>query len=837
MNFKQFLFFCATGFLLFACNTEKENMLPSQFTLLDFENKVIDTEDLNILTYLYFYNGAGVAVADIVGDDLPDIYMVSNLGENKLLENMGNMSFRDVTATAGVAGKADWQTGTAIVDINSDGLQDIFVCSVNNIHGFTGHNELYINEGNGRFSEQAAAYGVDQQDFSTAATFFDYDRDGDLDLYLLNHAVHTEDGYRKPAEQVRGEVSESAGDRLLRNDGGSFTDVSIEAGIIRSKVSYGLAVKAADLNLDGWPDLYVSNDFHENDYIYLNQGDGSFTLSTNEMLRYSTKYSMGNDVADVNNDGWPDVFVADMEPWDEQIKQTTQGEDLPEIFAFKLGYGYARQYARNTLQLSDRGQRFYDVAQQYGIGATDWSWSPIFDDFNQDGKLDLFVSNGIWRRPNNLDFLNYISGITIKQQLQTGNKHDLEIVERMPTGLVENQFFLQEEQGFSLAEHAGFDFADSSTGTASADFDGDGDLDLVINRLNEPALIWENRLSTGHSLVLQFSNPSTAYGTKAVAHVGDQRITKELFPQRGFMSQSQPLLHFGLGTADLPDSLVITWFSGEIESYTRENLSNQMMLQVPKGEISQPAILQAPTKSLQAKYNSQPFATTALLPYLGFTETESFSVTKKDIQVDLRPFQSPQIKVNDEAITHNAPKGFWQSAAIFDKDNDGDLDVLLGNLGLNHRLTASAERPLRLYIYDFDDNGQEEYIWAVAKNNAYYPLLHKDEIAKQLVFLNKEFTSYESFANQTVEDIFGAKLQDARLLEIDTFESGWLVQQNDGFTWQPLLFAQQQGPITAIEQTANNQWQISGSFDKFVPYIGYLELPKQVWNEGSWKNM
>jgi len=407
------------SFLIFSsCNEEGKSgseylfvELDPNVTGIDFTNQLTETEEFNIIEYLYFYNGGGVAVGDINNDGLLDLYFSANQLPNKLFLNKGNLVFEDITAQSGLASAGAWKTGVSMVDINGDGLLDIYVCRLGDWKGIKGKNELYLNNGDLTFTENAAEFGLDFQGFSTQAAFFDYDLDGDLDMYLLNHAVHTANSYGRASLRYRD--SGPSGDRLYRNNADKgekkLTPVTNEAGIFSSQIGYGLGVGISDINKDGWPDIYVSNDFNENDYLYLNLGNGTFKESGSESITQTSRFSMGNDLADINNDGWIDILSLDMLPEDEITQKRSAGEDSYEIYRLKLNFGYGRQVSRNTLQLNNRNGTFSEIAQLAGISATDWSWAPLFADFDNDGWKDLFVYNGILRRPNDMDYINFIT--------------------------------------------------------------------------------------------------------------------------------------------------------------------------------------------------------------------------------------------------------------------------------------------------------------------------------------------------------------------------------------------------------------------------------------------
>ncbi|EKB50856.1 VCBS repeat-containing protein [Cecembia lonarensis] len=541
--------------------------VPSEVSGITFSNQLIENEDFNIIEYLYFYNGGGVAVGDINNDGLLDIYFSSNQHGNKLYLNKGNMQFEDITQNAGVASFGPWKTGVSMVDINGDGLLDIYVCRVSGYKGLEGKNELYINNGDLTFTESAALYGLDFQGFSTHAAFFDYDGDGDLDLYLLNHAVHTERSYGRAS--LRHIDDGLAGDKLYRNNLNKgekrFTPVTNEAGIFSSQVGYGLGVGIADVNNDGWPDIYISNDFNENDYLYINQGDGTFLESIQSALAYSSRFSMGNDLADINNDGWIDIMTLDMLPEDEKTQKMSFGEDPYEIYKLKLNFGYERQASRNMLQLNQGDGTFSEIAQLTGVHATDWSWAVLMADFDNDGHKDIFVSNGIVRRPNDIDYINFITESKSLDQIK-----NLELAQKMPEGAVPNYFF--KNKGAYLFENMtdqwiGLDKT-FSNGAVYADLDNDGDLDLIINHINEKAGVFKNQTieregSEGNSFLnLQFKGKglnSFGLGAKVIAYFNGQQVKQENFTSRGFQSSVAPQVHLGLGNANRLDSLIVIW--------------------------------------------------------------------------------------------------------------------------------------------------------------------------------------------------------------------------------------------------------------------------------------
>ena len=577
---------------------QKKNVVH---THLNFANMLEPTEEVNILDYLYFYNGGGVAVGDVNNDGLVDVFFSANQKPNALYINKGDFTFEDSTQKAGVAGSSDWNTGAVMADVNGDGLIDIYVCAVAGIHGLKGKNELYINNGDGTFEEKAKDYGLAIQNYSTSATFFDYDNDGDLDMYLLNHAVHTQQSFGKA--DIRYRRTASSGDKLFRNDGEIFTDVSARAGIFGGANGYGLGVATVDFNNDGFTDIYVCNDFHEDDYYYINNGNGTFSEQLKRKFGHTSRFSMGVDVADINQDGFMDILTLDMVPEDEKILKASVGDetlDMLKMRTQRLGYHY--QFSRNMLQLNQQGDYFSEIALFSGIAATDWSWSPLFADYDQDGYQDVFISNGIPKRPNDLDYIKYISNQEIKAKLAANKQMDQEVLHKMPSGAVPHRIF---KGGFGIKFQ---DMGDQwlpneptvATASAYADLDNDGDLDLITNNTNAKATIYENttnKKSNYLKLKFRYKKPNPyGIGTKVISYHQGQMQYQQLFTAKGFQASSEPMLHFGYGQTKEVDSIQIIWPDHTIQM-AEHIATNQTLLIQPlhkRDRVTYPTLFPKP---------------------------------------------------------------------------------------------------------------------------------------------------------------------------------------------------------------------------------------------------
>ena len=547
-------------------------LLGSDRTNIDFNNKLTYDNQFNIFTYRNFYTGGGVAVGDINNDGLPDIFFTGNQVANRLYLNKGNFQFEDITEKAGIQKKGKWSTGVCMADVNGDGLLDIYVCYSGIAPGDPRHNELYINHGNGTFTEEAEAYGIADGGYSTHAAFFDYDHDGDLDLFLLRNASKPIGTFNLQHNE-RNIRDSLGGDKLYRNDGGHFVDVSAEAGIYGSVIGFGLGVTVGDVNNDGWPDIYVSNDFFERDYLYINNRNGHFTEELENQMHSISNASMGADMADINNDGHPDIFVTEMLPEKEsRIKVNTTFENW-EKYQLDQKYGYFNQFTRNTLQLNNGNNTFSEIGRLSGVQATDWSWGALITDLDNDGFKDIFVANGIYRDLTNEDYIQYISSQQVMNSILTGKNRDFrKLIDLIPSHPMSNYAFRNNgDLTFTnMAKEWGLDLPGFSNGSAYADLDNDGDLDLVVNNINMPAFIYRNNSVEQHpenkylKLILKGEGKNRfGIGAKATVYYNHTISYQEQMPTRGFESTVDNRLNFGLGKVEIIDSVIVQWPDGK----------------------------------------------------------------------------------------------------------------------------------------------------------------------------------------------------------------------------------------------------------------------------------
>ncbi len=588
------------------------SLTPEQ-TGITFANNLTEGLNTNVLMYEYFYNGGGVAVGDLNGDGLEDIYFSGNMVPNQLYLNKGNMKFTEVAAAAGVAGReGPWRTGVSMADVNGDGRLDLFVAYSGSLPPFKRIPQLFINDGPDaqgvpRFSDQTVQWGLDKPGQTTQGAFFDYDRDGDLDLFLLNHNPRLlpvlDPG---PTAALMKQTNPEIGVRLLRNMGNHFEDVTEQAGLSSSVLSYGLGLGVSDLNDDGWPDFYISNDYTIPDYLYINNHDGTFTNQLKTSVRHTSHFSMGNDVADVNNDALPDILTLDMLPEDNRRQKLLMAPDNYEKFNLAVSSGFHYQHMRNMLQLNEgvwgNGQRakgkeaghlgatanpsapnplrnaplFSEVGQMAGISNTDWSWAPLLADYDNDGWKDLYITNGYVRDYTNQDFLKFMTDYMQNRPANFSREDVLNLVHKIPSSNVMNYMFRNrggepagEVTFANVASAWGLTQTSNSTGAAYADLDNDGDLDLIVNNTNQPAFIYQNEANKERnhhylSVKLTGSGANTqGIGTKITLYQTGKQQFVEQMPIRGYQSSVSPRLHFGLGADSRIDSLRVVWPTGK----------------------------------------------------------------------------------------------------------------------------------------------------------------------------------------------------------------------------------------------------------------------------------
>lgn len=727
--------------LFTACKNEEDNINKVfeklEDTGIDFENKVVDTKDFNIFTYRNFYNGGGVAVGDINNDGLPDVYFTSNQNKNKLYLNKGELNssslrFEDITEKAGVGGTRSWSTGVSMADVNGDGWLDIYVCNSGDIKGDNKENELFINNKNGTFSEKAKEYNLNNEGFSTHAAFFDYDLDGDLDCYILNNS------FKNPSKielyaSMRETPDALGGDKLMRNDGTIFTDVTKEAGIYSSAIGFGLGVAIGDINNDNLPDLYISNDFFERDYLYINQGNGSFKEDLNNRVDYCSVSSMGADIADLNADGSPEIFTTDMLSADNDRLKRVIGFDPYHLEDYKYRANYYYQMIQNCLQLNNGKGYFQEIGNLAGVGATDWSWGALIFDFENDGNNDIFVSNGIFKDIMDGDFREFSE----HEKIPTDTKGGFDFTQytsKLPSSPLSNWAFVStgDLQFKNQAEALGLGEKTFSNGSVYADLDGDGDLDLVLNNVNQKCSIYKNN-STNSFLKINFKgNAKNTFGigAKVIIKAGNKRWVKENYTNRGFQSSIEPSLIFGLGSLKDVDELEIIWPNGKAE-FIKNIVTNKTITLEQKNANATPSKTEVksskPFVELKIEdiipgavhhentYND--FNQEALL--LSMLSTQGPRILKKDLNQDgledillLGAKDDPDKMyfqtsngtfVPSNVATFQRDKGFESTCAAFlDFDKDGDQDLVIGS-GSNE-LIDRINYIVRLYINDGQGN-------------------------------------------------------------------------------------------------------------------------------------
>ncbi len=739
---KQFAFIAFASILL-GCKSSNNQVLFEQMdqTGISFTNKVEDNNEINIFKYRNFYNGAGVGIGDIDNDGLADVFFTANQGANKLYLNKGDFKFEDISTKAGFVDKKQWSTGVTMVDINHDGWLDIYVCNAGNMmQPALRKNQLFINNHNLTFTDSAAAYGLDNDGYTTHASFFDYDMDGDLDCFMVNNSpIPVNTLNYGNARDVRAENASVAdflkggGDHLYQNNNGRFLEVSAKAGIHGSIISFGLGVTIGDVNGDGWPDVYVSNDFFERDYMYINQKNGSFKDELENYMEHNSIASMGTDMADINNDGYPDIFTTEMLPDDDNRLKTTTSFDNIDIYRLKVNSGFYHQFMHNSLQLNNKNGKYKEIAHFAGVEASDWSWGEMIFDADNDGLNDIYVSNGIYRDLTNQDFIDFFANTMIQKMIVTGKKDEIgSIIAKMSSQPIANKMY-HNNGDLTFKETAkswGLAVPSFSNGAAYGDLDNDGDLDMIVNNNNMPSFIFKNKsreVNKNHYLGIRLKGKgdnSNAIGAKINLYVGDQIINKEVIPARGFQSSVDYKQIFGLGTKEKVDSLKVIWPNLTVSTITINQLDTLYVLDQNKIG-STPYIL--PVQKTNSLFTTMPssfdkhveddhvdFYAERVIPRMlsqegpkaatgdlngdGLVDVFIGGAGDKGGAIYLQSSNGDFIKKKQ---TEFEPFNSYEdvAAVFFDAEGDGDLDLMIG-AGGNNKLPASGELNHRLFLND-----------------------------------------------------------------------------------------------------------------------------------------
>ena len=767
--------YCIILILFFSCDRIGKNgqfifeLLSPNQTRIDFENNLTYSDEFNIYTYRNFYNGGGVGLGDVNNDGLLDIYLTANQLPNRLYINKGNFVFEDVTETAKLSGNRAWSTGVSMVDINSDGWLDIYVCNSGDVYGDNRQNEFFINNGDGTFSENAEEMGLADSGLSTHAAFFDYDKDGDLDVYLLNNSFTAIGSFNLQINE-RAIRDKKGGDKLFRNDSGKFIDVSEEAGIFGSEIGFGLGVSVADLDKDGWLDLYISNDFFERDYIYMNNGDGTFSEDLENQMRSTSLSSMGSDVADITADGLPEIFVTDMLAKNDDRYKTTMTFENWNKYQYNLKNGYYHQFSRNTLHLNNGisfGNKltFSEVGRLAGVEATDWSWSALITDFDNDGHKDLFVANGLAQDILDQDYLKYISNEEITKMIITERGVDYKkLIDIIPTTKISNYAYAGDSNlGFKdVTDYWGLDTPSHSSGSAYGDLDNDGDLDLIVNNVNMPTFIYKNKstelLKENNYIKVKLKgekNNVNAVGAKVTIKSDEQIFYLEQSPIRGFQSTVDNIMHFGLGEISRIDSLIVDWYYGKRSVLTDLAVNQIVIIDEKEAQMTEP-------KEKRKKKNKSLFKNVSKTIDLDYSHVENTYVDfdRDRLLYHMKSTEGPKIDVGD--VNNDGKLDFFIGGA---KDSSGKLFL---NIGQNKYKSSNEDlfekdkqsEDSQVVFFDADNDGDQD-LYVSSGGVEYFS------------------GSYALFDRLYINDGFGEFTRSSQLLPTSNPESTSVVIPND----------------------------------------------------------
>ena len=1009
---KHFIFIVLVfSHFLYSCSTKNKAPLFSlaENTNIDFVNSLESTKQLNVFNYRNFYNGGGVAAGDINNDGLTDVFFTANQGSNKLYLNKGDLKFEDISEKAGFTKKKQWSTGVTFVDINNDGWLDIYVCNAGNmLEPALRKNQLFINNQNLSFTESAAQYGLDNDGYTTQASFFDYDMDGDLDCFIVNNSpipVNTLNYANMrdlPANEWQvADFLKGGGDHLYKNENGKFTEVTKAAGIHGSLISLGLGVTVGDVNGDHYPDVYVSNDFFERDYLYINKKNGTFKDELEKWTQHTSLSSMGADIQDINNDGYPDIFTTDMLPRDDyRLKANTSFENY-DVFKLKQNQGFYNQFTQNALQVNNKNGKLIETAFFSGVAASDWSWGALMFDADNDGLADIYVCNGIYRDVTDQDFIDFFANDIVQQMAITGKKEDVNnIIDKMPSNPIPDKVF--KNLGGLRFKDAGNDWGITrpsfSNGAVYADLDNDGDLDLVINNVNEKALVYKNNSAEQNKnnyiqVLLKSKSPNVfAIGSKIKIYQQEQIINREVIPSRGFQSSVDYKQTIGLGAGTI-DSMQVIWPDGTlfsvpapsinklnviyqsshkkdsaklfenvlqpllekvdivfekhteddyIDFYIERNIPFMLSRLGPKAAVGdvngdgkediyiggakeQASQLYLQTAGGFQKKNIPDFKTYAfnditaalffdcdqdgdldlfaggggnfandaalnfqnqlylndgkgnfvlsrgvlpvsntncgtalVLDFDGDNKLDLFVGSRsipqnygespqnfllhnegdgkfKDVTAEVAPTllkvgmitAANYNDLNKDGIqeliitgdwmyphvyAYNNNKfeevktglenyfGWWQSMNVDDVDKDGDMDLLLGNLGENFYLQPDSINPVKLWFSDFDENGTVDKIFTRTVNGKDVPVFMKREITEQIPSLKKQNLKHHEYAGKTVQELFGKGIEKAAVKHVNYTAS--CIAYNNGkgaFTVKKLPLEVQLSSVNVIK--------------------------------------